>query len=112
MRTLSVNIFETPEAVVIRLAGEASYTAADDLQVPFQRVIAARPRLVVLDLADLEFVASLFLGLLVNLRRGITIQGGQVQMAAVQPNVREILQVSKLEGLFEFIEAAPQPPPT
>jgi anti-anti-sigma factor len=109
MPTLGINIFETPKAVVIQLSGQAGYEAVDGLQVPFQRVVVARPRLVVLDLAGLDFAASLFLGMVVNLRRGIVMQGGQVQMAGVRPNLREILQVSKLDALFEFIDAAPQP---
>lgn len=110
MSTLSVNIFETPSAVVVRLEGEAGIRAADELQAPFRKITEARPSLVVLDLAELQFVASLFLGLLVNFRKGIVYQGGRIQMAAVQPNIRDILKVTRLEELFEFVESAPQEP--
>ena len=50
---------------------------------------------------------DLDLGLLVDLRKGIVYQGGRLQLAAVQPNIRELLQVTGLEDLFEFIPEAP-----
>ena len=107
MNTLSVRIFETPEAVVIKLEGDAGLRAADGLQAPFARIKEARPARVVFDLAGLRFAASLFLGLLVDLRKGIVYQGGRLQLAAVQPNIRELLHVTGLEELFEFIAEAP-----
>ena len=110
MGTLSVNIYEAPGAVVVQLKGEAGIKAADGLQSPFQRITAARPPLVIFDLAELEFAASLFLGLLINFRRGMASQGGRVQMACVRPNIRELFQVTRLEELFEFADSVPPAP--
>src|SRR5262245_34548162 len=107
MNTLSVNIFESPGAVVIRLEGDAGLQAADGLQIPFQRIVGARPPLVVFDVEKLNYAASLFLGLMVSLRRGVVSQGGRVQMAGVQSALREVLQMTRLAELFEFIPAAP-----
>jgi anti-anti-sigma factor len=110
MSALSVNIYETPIAVVIRLEGDAGLKAADGLQAPLQRIAAARPPLVIFDMAELQFVASLFLGLLVGFRRGLVNQGTKIQLAAVRPNIRELLQVTRLEEFFEFVASAPPPP--
>jgi anti-anti-sigma factor len=110
MSTLRVNIYETPDAVVIRLEGDAGLKAADGLQVPLQRITGARPPLVIFDLAELQFAASLFLGLLVNFRRGLIKHGTRFQMAAVRPNIRELLQITRLEEFFEFVASAPPPP--
>ena len=107
MSSLSIEIFETPEAVVVKLEGEAGIRAADALDMPFPRIIAARPALVIFDLAGLLFAASLFLGTVVNLRRGIAYQGGKVQLAGAQPNIRELFQKTGLEELFEFVAVAP-----
>jgi anti-anti-sigma factor len=107
MSSLSIEIFETARAVVVRLDGEAGIRAADALEAPFQRIIAVRPAVVIFDLAGLLFAASLFLGTLVNFRRGIAYQGGKVQLARTQPNIRELFQKTGLEELFEFVAAAP-----
>jgi hypothetical protein len=85
MNTLSVSIYEVPGAVVIRLEGDAGIKAADGLQVPLQRIRGARPPLVIFDMAELCFVASLFLALLVNFRRGLVSHGTRIQMAGVRP---------------------------
>jgi anti-anti-sigma factor len=110
MSTLSVNIYETPGAVVIRLEGEAGIQAAAGLQVPFQRISGARPQAVIFDLEELCFAASLFLGMLVNFRRGLVSQGTKVQMARVRPNIQELLQITRLEELFDFVEFVPSDP--
>src|SRR5437879_6191546 len=83
MAALHVEIHESPEAIVIRLEGEAGLAAACGLQAPLNAVAARRPRLVVLDLAGLHFAASLFLGTLLAFRCGVVRQGGRVKLAAV-----------------------------
>ena len=108
MSSLHIKILETSEAVVVRLAGDAGFKAVETLDLPLRRIVAAKPALVVFDLSELFFAASLFLGSLVNFRRGITYGGGKVQLAGVQPGIRELFQTSGLEGLFEFIATAPE----
>ncbi len=110
MATLNVNIYETAAAVVIRLEGEAGIRATDGLQIPLQRITVARPALVILDMSGLQFAASIFLGLLVNFRRGLVAQGSRIQLAGVQPKIRELFHVIRLEELFEFVPAAPPAP--
>jgi anti-sigma B factor antagonist len=115
MATLSVSIHQAPEAVIIRLEGEAGINAADSVQVAFQRISGTRPPLVVLDMTELCFVASLFLGFLVNFRRGLVSRGCRIQIAGARPSIREVLQVTRLEELFEFVALAPlgsEEPPT
>jgi anti-anti-sigma factor len=110
MSKLRIKIWETSEAVVIRLEGEAGLKAVERLDLPFRQIVAAKPSLVVFDLKGLRYAASLFLGSLVNFRRGITQGEGKVQLAGVQPNIRELFQSTGLEGLFEFITTAPEAP--
>jgi len=109
MNGLSVRVIETAEAVIVQLEGEAGITAADGLQLPLQRLTVKRPAVVVFDMAELTFVASLFLGLLVNFRRGLIKHGTKVQLAGVRPNVLDVLRTTRLEELFEFVAAAPAP---
>lgn len=108
MSTLRVDITESPEAIVIRLEGEAGLAAADGIQAPFNAVIARRPAVVVLDLAGLLFAASLFLGTMVGFRRGVVRQGGRVKIAGLTDRMRDILTSTRLIELFEVVETVPE----
>ena len=110
MNTLSINVFETPSFVVVRLEGQGGFRSGDLLEEPLRRIGEGKPSLVVFDLAKLTFVASLFLRQLVMFRRNMSNHKGVVQMAAVQPQVREVLRAAGLEELFEFIPEAPAVP--
>ena len=61
---------------------------------------ARRPARVVLDLSDLTFISSLGLGALVEFRRGLVRNGGQVWLAAPSPQIHELLEMSGLLAIF------------
>jgi anti-anti-sigma factor len=107
MNPLHIDIYETEDAVIVRLAGDAGIQAAQALEMPLQRIVASQVALVIFDLVGLEHAASLFLGTLVNFRRGMISRGGRVQLAGVQPRILETLQISRLDQLFELIASAP-----
>jgi anti-anti-sigma factor len=104
MNPLHVEIYESPEAVVIRLEGEAGLAAAEGIQAPLSLVVARRPAVVILDLADLLFATSLFLGTMVGFRRGIVRQGGRVKIVGLTERMRGILTSTRLIDLFEVVE--------
>jgi anti-anti-sigma factor len=102
--SMRIDITETRQGVLVRVEGEAGYHAAGALQGPLTRLLAKRPPLVVFDLAELTFVASLVLGALVNFRRALARHGGQVKLAALQPAVRETFETAGLLALFDASE--------
>jgi anti-anti-sigma factor len=108
MNPLQVDIREVTEGVVVCLKGDAGLLAAQELEAPLQRIVARQPPLVVFDVAGLEFAASLFLGTLVNFRRGIVAHGGRVLLAGARARLLEVLQISRLDQLFELTDAPPQ----
>jgi len=63
--------------------------------------VAPRRGLVVLNLAGVDTVSSLGLGVLVALQRGIRLHGGRVRLARVQPRVMESFQRARLDSVFE-----------
>jgi anti-anti-sigma factor len=108
MATLQIELIETSQGVVARLYGDAGMLATDSLQMSLASLSARRPALVVFDMAQLAFVASLFMGALVSFRRGLVRHGGRVKLAASQPCVLEAFQRSRLDELFEFVESVDQ----
>jgi len=100
MGSLDVQIETRDGCTVVRLSGDGGVANADRLRTSLIRLTALRPSLTVFDLAGVVFVASLFLGLLVGFRRDMLRVGGQVRLAALQPNVDDIVRAARLEQLF------------
>jgi anti-sigma B factor antagonist len=59
-------------------------------------------RRVVLDLADVRFLSSRALGVLLTLRRKADAAGASVVLAGVRPDLTKIFKITKLDEMFEF----------
>ena len=94
---------ETTRGVLLRLEGEASVHAVDrmPLILMLMRLVARRPRFVVVDLSGVTFLSSLAMDALVGLRRDLGRWGGRVKLAAIPPLIYESLKTSRLDMLFE-----------
>ena len=55
---------------------------------------------IILDLSDVSFVTSSFLGALMIVHKRVRQRGGYVRVASPQPLVRSILEITKLTKLF------------
>ena len=99
---LTVSLTDLAHGVVVRLEGSASFNNLDRLQFALVRLVARRTPLVVLDLSELTFIASLAMGILVTFRRDLERWGGRVRIAGARPEIYEALQVAGLTEVFEF----------
>jgi anti-sigma B factor antagonist len=97
---LTIQIEQRPAAAVVKLAGEAGQEEADDLAKQLQSVLDAPTNLVVLDLSDLAYIASLGIGPLVSFRNEMTRQGRRVVITAPPSLVRETLRRASLQRIF------------
>jgi anti-anti-sigma factor len=108
MTALQVQTIESSQGIVVRLQGEAGYLDADTLHLPLMALSAQRPTLVVFDMEQLAFVASVVMGTLVKFRRGQLHHGGKVILAALQPSVLESFWAARLLELFESADSVDQ----
>jgi anti-anti-sigma factor len=81
-------------AVVLRLGGELDLYNAEEIRNALVGLIAEEPRCLVIDLADVEFADSTFLGVLVEAHSRL---GDSLRLAAPQLETRRALQVSGLD---------------
>ena len=65
------------------------------------------PRLAV-DLLKVDFLSSSGVALLVGLKRRVETRGGKIVLYRVQPIVRDLLAVMKLDRFFIIVETEPQ----
>lgn len=82
-------------AIVVALAGELDLYNAGEIRAALAEAIASSPRRVVIDLAEVEFVDSTALGVLVEARSQLGPDG--FRLAAPQLGTRRALQVSGLD---------------
>lgn len=70
----------------------------------FREVLAAfsNASRVVLNLAHLPFIGSVFLGMLVTLRKRLMTANGELKICGVQPLTSAVFKVTKLDTLFDI----------
>ncbi len=57
-----------------------------------------------LDFADVRFMSSSLLGLLLPLTRTLAARGGQMKLCNLTPSLKEVFTVSKLDRLFSLYD--------
>ncbi len=92
------------DTVVLIPAGRIDHATADAFRsalAPYLAVCAAGRDRLVLDLSRVEYLASVGLRALMLASRQATAQGGTLVVAALQPLVQEIFEISKFSLVFE-----------
>ena len=87
---------------VVTFEGRLVTEVAQSLKPMLDEYAAGRPGDTVLDMSAVPYVCSYLIGILVSLRTRLGEQGASVALAALDPKIRFILQVSGLEGLFSY----------
>jgi anti-anti-sigma factor len=100
MSLFSIQIDEQPGGMIAHLQGEATNAEADRLRDGLKAILKQRCLRVVLDLSELQFVASLSLGELIRFRRDLQTYGGELRLASARPNVEEVFRKTRLVELF------------
>ena len=82
-------------SVVVRLAGELDLYNAEEVRAALAEAIERRPQRIVIDMANVEFIDSTALGVLIEARSKLGRDG--ITLAAPQLDTRRTLQVSGLD---------------
>ena len=99
-KELQILITPRKETVTVALAGEVHFDfAASDAQI--RKVLAHKPKMVLVDAAELTFLSSVGMCFLINLRRAVREAGGNMKLQALQPQVRKVMEQAHVIQLFE-----------
>ena len=98
---LAVVICDSANEVVVRLQGDGGHLQAAELDRALLPLRARRLALVTFDLAELQFISSLVLGILVGFHRSSIRVGGRVRVISLRPNVREVFEKAGLKMLLQ-----------
>jgi anti-sigma B factor antagonist len=101
------NVERRDGAAVIVLGGELDLYNADDIRSALAGVIGDAPRCVVVDMADVEFIDSTALGVLIEARSHLG--ENRLRLAAPQLGTKRTLEVTGLDRqlpVYDSVEAA------
>ena len=99
-KELQVVISRQQQTVTVALSGEMhfDYATAD---AHLKKVLSHQPKMVVVNAAELAFISSVGMSFLINLRRVVRAAGGNLQLLALQPQVRKVLEQAHVIHLFD-----------
>lgn len=90
---------------VARLTGSLTVINAPDLRVGLLEAIKAnKPKVLALNLADVDFVDSSALGVFVEARRQMSANDGSVTFTNVNTDIRGLMRIMNLESVFNFVD--------
>ena len=90
--------------VIIRLQGRLDQSGCDILAQVIDRH-ASKQAHIVLDMRDVDYLSSSTIGLLVQIARDTPPAELRLALAAVQPHVRESIEISNLKKLFPIYKS-------
>lgn len=90
---------------IARLAGSLTVMNAPDLRVGLLETIKSHnPKVLAINLADVDFVDSSALGVFVEARRQMIQNNGCVTFTNVNKEIRGLMRIMNLEAVFNFVE--------
>jgi anti-sigma B factor antagonist len=94
---------------LVRIGGRLDADSAESYRPQIQPLFGANPCYLVADLAELKYISSAGLNLLMYVYREARKQGGEFRLAGVQTYVKEILDLTgytKIFTLYDTVEQA------
>ena len=98
--TLELTVSEHEGETVVRAAGELDVNTAPELREQLTRLIGEDPRRIVVDLSEVSFVDSTALSVLVSALKRLRQADGDLELAAPNPSVRRVFEITGLTRLF------------
>jgi anti-sigma B factor antagonist len=104
MTDFQVSITPVSSNVVVRLVGDASLTTVEKLRDALKPVLASNAARVVIDMADLAFINSLGLGVILEFRHQLG-DAKKLRLSGARQSVADILKRTRLVDLFPMYES-------
>lgn len=101
--SFEVRITDESGATIVRPAGEIDLQNSPALRTALLALAEKKPQRVLVDLAGVSYVDSSGVGTLVEFKRRLERGGGKVILAGLQPRVRSVFEITKLDQFFVIV---------
>jgi anti-anti-sigma factor len=96
-----------PDACVLTLKGTIETTNASGLEETLARIVDERCYRIVVDLAGVTYISSAGWGIFISEIKRIRRNGGDIKLAAMSPEVREVFDLLEFGNILKPYERAP-----
>jgi anti-sigma B factor antagonist len=100
MNSQVARIHQQGDASVVEVHGEVDMHRSPELHQLLREVCQGRPAKLVVDLSRVEYMDSSGIGTLVEIFRRVKGFEGQMMLVALQPRVRGVFEITKLDKFF------------
>ena len=104
MKGIDVYVEEAPQnrgVSVLRVSGYVDTTTSPDLERRLQALLREKRYHVVIDLARVEYISSAGWGIFISEIREIREHGGDLKLAGMAPDVREVFDLLEFENILQ-----------
>ena len=84
----------------IILAGRMDSAGTDEIEMRFTALAATRPARIVVDMAQVPFLASIGIRLLASNAKALKLRGGRMVIASPQPMVKEVFDIVVMDSII------------
>ena len=99
---MALKVENLDDVRVVTLEGRLVTEVAQNLFAEFNEYVEGSPGTTLLDMTGVRYMGSFLVGVLVNLRTGLSKRGFALHVAGLESRNRLVLRVAGLEGLFDF----------
>lgn len=93
------------DAHIVRLIGEINLRNSPEIREMLLGLLLERPRLLIIDLEQVHYMDSSGVGTLVELKRRSEQNGARFALATLQPRVKNLFQMTKLDLFFRIFNS-------
>ena len=105
--TPEIQTYAISDGVVVRPVGEVDLARSPYLRKALATANSAKPRRLIIDLSSVNYMDSSGVATLVEALRTAQRNSTKLVLAALQPRVRSIFEVARLETVFTIVDSAP-----
>lgn len=95
---------EGPDGPVLRVQGEVDVYTSPTLRDELYRLIDGGATQVAIDLTNMDFIDSSGLGVFVGALKRIRERSGDLELRAMQPSTRKVLEITGLTQVFTIAD--------
>lgn len=94
------------EAIMVSIEGRIIYETEKDFKETISGLLKNDKNRIVLDCSGLSYINSAGLGVLINLLKSSKAQGGDIRLAGLNPDIRELFEITNLNHIFSIFKTS------
>ena len=100
----------TPKAVVLTFKEKRIYddTAVERVEAQVRAILNEKPSNMVIDFSGVDFMATHVINIVLVALKHIRIRGGEVYLAGMNHNIREVFSLMRLDLVFKIFDTEEQ----